>query len=249
MDSDSQKAVESPPPSAHPRWKHRLALSLAIVAGLYLLTAYALVPLVWNAYESRRPTFEGSPTITRTGDKHPGDPLNVALVGTKAEIENAMTLAGWYSADPLGLKSDVKIAADTILEKPYDTAPVSRLYLFGRPEDVAFEQPVGNDPKKRHHVRFWQTEKTHADGRAVWIGSASFDERVGLSHTTGQITHHIASDVDRERDQLAANLESTGTLAESYQVPGFHTVREGKNGGGDPWRTDGDLWVGIVKSR
>ena len=33
-------------------------------------------------------------------------------------------------------------------------------------------------------------------------GGATFDERVGLSHTTGQITHHIAPDVDTERDHL-----------------------------------------------
>jgi hypothetical protein len=221
-------------------------LALAIVAGLYLLLAYALVPLVWDSYESRRPAFDDSPTITETSDKHPGDPLNVALAGTKAEIEDIMTLAGWDRADPLGLKSDVKIAADTVLEKPYDHAPVSNLYLFGRKEDLAFEQPVGDDPRKRHHVRFWQTEKADGAGRPVWIGSASFDERVGLSHTTGQITHHIAANVDQERDHLAVNLEATGRLTESYHVPDFHTVREGKNGGGDPWRTDGDLWVGII---
>jgi len=26
----------------------------------------------------------------------------------------------------------------------------------------------------------------------------------------------------------------------------FHKVREGKNGGGDPWRTDGRLFVGVI---
>jgi hypothetical protein len=27
----------------------------------------------------------------------------------------------------------------------------------------------------------------------------------------------------------------------------FHKVREGKNGGGDPWQTDGNLHVGVIK--
>jgi hypothetical protein len=29
-------------------------------------------------------------------------------------------------------------------------------------------------------------------------------------------------------------------------VDGFHSQLSGKNGGGDPWRTDGALWVGII---
>jgi hypothetical protein len=53
-----------------------------------------------------------------------------------------MRAAGWFPADPLGLASDLKIAADTVLKRPYDQAPVSGLYLFGRKEDLAFEKPV-----------------------------------------------------------------------------------------------------------
>ena len=29
-------------------------------------------------------------------------------------------------------------------------------------------------------------------------------------------------------------------------VDDFHKTREGRNGGGDPWRTDGKLYVGII---
>ena len=121
------------------------------------------------------------------------------------------------------------------------------LYLFGRREDLAFEQPVGDNPRKRHHVRFWKTEKTYDDGRPIWIGSASYDERVGLSHTTGQITHHIAADVDAERDHLFASLRATGKLADEYPVDDFHSTLEGRNGGGDPWFTDGRLFVGVFE--
>jgi hypothetical protein len=31
-------------------------------------------------------------------------------------------------------------------------------------------------------------------------------------------------------------------------ITGFHTQREGRNGGGDVWRTDGDLDVGVISS-
>ncbi|MBX3433254.1 MAG: LssY C-terminal domain-containing protein [Pirellulales bacterium] len=219
----------------------------ALVVGCYVLLAYLLVPLVWEAYARRRPSFDDNPRLTTTGDRHPGDPLNVALVGEGQRLKTAMEAAGWYPAKALGLRSDLKIAEDTILSRPDDEAPVSSLYLFGRKEDLAFEQPAGDSPRQRHHVRFWKTADVDDDGRPVWIGAASFDERVGLSHTTGQITHHIAADVDAERDHLFATLRAAQLLADEDTVPGFHTQREGRNGGGDLWRTDGRLRVGVLR--
>ncbi len=82
----------------------------------------------------------------------------------------------------------------------------------------------------------------------MWVGSASYDERVGLSHTTGQITHHIAPDIDAERDHLFDDLKRTEDLSDSYAVDDFHKELQGTNGGGDRWHTDGRLFVGVVKS-
>ena len=52
--------------------------------------------------------------------------------------------------------------------------------------------------------------------------------------------------MDAERDYLFQCLEQTGDLAEKYAVDGFHKRREGRNGGGDPWHTDGKLYVGVI---
>ncbi|HVC97169.1 MAG TPA: LssY C-terminal domain-containing protein, partial [Pirellulales bacterium] len=125
-------------------------------------------------------------------------------------------------------------------------APVSNLFLWGRKEDLAFEQPVGDDPRQRHHVRFWISEKVDPDGRPVWVGAAIYDKKVGLSHTTGQVTHHTAPDIDTERDYLFSDFENTGDLSENYIHDGFHTTLSGRNGGGDPWHTDGRLFVGVI---
>jgi len=159
-----------------------------------------------------------------------------------------MLAANWYPADPLTLRSCLRIASATVLKRKYDDAPVSNLYLFGRKQDLAFEKPVGNDPRKRNHVRFWDTGLKDEDGRPVWVGSATYDERVGLSHTTGQITHHISGDVDGERDKLFRDLEATGELLDAYYIDGFHKILEGRNGGGDPWHTDGKLYYGVIKN-
>src|SRR5713101_4977487 len=130
-----------------------------------------------------------------------------------------MLAAKWYPADPLTLRSCLKIATATVLKRTYDDAPVSNLYLFGRKEDLAFEQPVGHDPRQRHHVRFWRSDKVE-DDRPVWVGSAIYDKRVGLSRRTGQITHVTAADIDAERDTLFRDLEQTGGLAEVYFIDG-----------------------------
>ena len=133
--------------------------------------------------------------MTNTASDIPGDPLNIALVGTEEELIRTMTAAGWDPADPLTFRTSVRIVVDTMLRKPDDQAPVSNLYLFGRKEDLAFEKPVGGSPKERHHVRFWHMERIY-EGRPAWIGSAAYDIGVELSRATGQVTHHISPDLE-----------------------------------------------------
>ncbi len=248
MTADYESSVTEPPRGSPAKrsLRMRVAALLALLLGLYFVCAYVILPFAWSRYARRHPSLEELPGITHTAAGIPGDPLNVALIGTEADVKRILSAAKWDAADALGLRSDLKIAADTVLDRPYDDAPVSQLFLDGRQEDLAFEQPVGDNPRHRHHVRFWRTEKLDPDGRPVWIGSATYDQRVGLSGTTGQITHHIAPDVDAERDHLFATIEATQELTETYRVPGFHKIREGRNGGGDRWYTDGDLRVGVI---
>lgn len=227
--------------------RHFLIASMTIVVA-YWLVAYLFLPWVWRWYEHRHPWTSSSPTVTQTKDGVPGDPINVSFVGAEKELDEALKATGWMSADPLGVKSDLRIAADTVLERPYPEAPVSDLYLFGRREDLAFEQPVGSDPRRRHHVRFWRSPSVEGDGRAVWLGAVTLDVRVGISSRTGQITHHISAEVDAERDRLMNALQQANLLETVDTIEDFHPIRQGKNGGGDPWVTDGRLLVGILKS-
>src|SRR5262245_10099692 len=196
-----------PPRSDFPRPARRKWFRFVIFAACgsllaYLLIAYLTLPLVWRTYERRHPALDDAPRITHTKTGIPGDPLNIALIASEQQLHRAMLAAGWFPADPVTLASSLRIAADTVLRRSYDDAPVSSLYLFDRKQDFAFEQPVGDDPRRRHHVRFWRSKELDDQGRPAWFGAATFDERVGLSHTTGEITHHIGPDVDAERDKL-----------------------------------------------
>lgn len=227
---------------------HRFSTLCAVVI-IYLAAAYMVLPLAWMRFERHHPATMNLSRVTVTSDQHPGDPINVALIGSEHALKNAMLAAGWFVADPLGLKSDLRIAADTVLDQPYHTAPVSSLFLWGRREDIAFEQPVGDSPGRRHHVRFWKSEQVDTSGRPAWVGSATYDDSVGFSHTTGQITHHIDGNVDAERDHLIETLKNAGQLTQIKAVSNFHQIREGRNGGGDLWHTDGRLLNATISSR
>lgn len=92
----------------------------------------------------------------------------------------------------------------------------------------------------------WRWDQPY-EGRTAWFGAATFDKGVGLSHTTGQVTHHIAPDIDAERDRLLAGLQQAVAVQTVQWIDDFHTELEGRNGGGDPWHTDGRLAVVLLQ--
>ncbi len=220
----------------------RLARIFLIALALYLLIVYLVMPQFDRFKVHRHPDLEAGEHLTRTGTGLPGDPLDIALVGSETDVIRALLAADWRPADALSFDSSVRIAVDTVFDKPDPDAPVSSLYLYGRKEDLAFEKPVGHSPKERHHVRLWKSPELK-DGRTLWMGSATHDTRVELSRTTGQVTHHIAEDVDAERDMLIAELVAAKQVLATTWIDGYQTVLKGKNGGGDPWFTDGRLPV------
>ena len=195
------------------------------------------------------PALARAPRVTMTKQGNPGDPVNVAFVGSEEELHRALAAAGWYAADPITLRTSLRIAADVVLHKPYDHAPVSNLFLWDRVQDLAFEQPVGDSPKQRHHVRFWRSRELDRRGRPLWLGAATFDERVEISRTTGGFTHKISPNIDSERNKILGDAITARALDGYYWVEQFHRQRDGRNGGGDPYFTDRRLAVGVIDLR
>ena len=189
-----------------------------------------------------------APTATRTTTGLHGDPINVGLIGTKDELIAAMLAANWQPADPITFKSSARLVKSVLLHRPDETAPVSSLYLWKRKEDLAFEQEVGKDASRRHHVRFWESTK-QINGRPVWLGSATFDTKIGISHKTGLPTHHIDAKIDADRDKLLDDLKEANRLSSTEAIEDFQSKHDGRNGGGDPYHTDGKLSVGILEGR
>jgi hypothetical protein len=213
-----------------------------LLIAVYALLAYLALPLAWTHYEHQK-RLAGVSMLTETAQGIPGDPINVGLIGDSREILCAMHAANWYPADPVTLRSSIAIVGSVLLDRPYRDAPVSPLYYLGRREDLAFEKPVGGSADRRHHVRFWKVLDNGDENRPVWLGDATFDRSVGVSHYTGAVTHHIDPEIDAERGLLSADLEAASMVDAKYQVTGIGPTIAGRNGGGDRYYTDGEVWI------
>jgi hypothetical protein len=221
---------------------HRALLFTLFMVGVYTALAYLVLPAIWNHYEHQK-GLATLPMLTHTAQGIPGDPINVGLVGDEKDALCAMHEAGWYPADPVTLRSSIEIAGSVLLDRPYRDAPVSNLYYLGRHEDLAFEKPDGSSADRRQHVRFWKALDAGEENRPVWLGAVTFDRSVGVSRYTGAITHHIGADLDAERKLLADDLETAQMVDAKYQVTGIGPTMAGRNGGGDLYYTDGEVWI------
>src|SRR6201995_3793364 len=223
----------------------RAFLVVAAVALLYLTMAYVALPALWTHHE-HEPGLASLPMVTRTGSGIPGDALNVGLVGSEEDIVRAMQAAGWFPADPVTLRTSIEIVGSVVLDRPYHDAPVSPLFYEGKKEQLAFEKPDGTSADRRHHVRLWLVLEKGVGGRPVWLGAVTFDRGFGLSRYTGQVTHHIGPNIDEERNLLMRDLSDAGMLEALFQISGIGPTLFGRNGGGDPYYTDGEIDVGVL---
>jgi LssY C-terminus len=198
------------------------------------------------------------PSFTITGDGLPGDPVNVALIGTLPQLRAAFATLGWSEADQLGLASSWRMIRAFVLNSPYPTAPFSTLYLFGRGQDIGFQKAIDNSPRKRHHIRFWalglaraeaswgaanfwlNTDRPPDDACVIWVGAGTRDTGLSLTQLTFQITHATDADTNAERNFIVAELMKIRAV-ETVKVvqSGQHLPAERVN----HYITDGEITV------
>lgn len=204
------------------------------------------------------------PSYTVTGDGLPGDPVNLALIGTLQQLRAAFATLGWAEADRLGLKSSWRMARAFVFNSPYPTAPFSTLYLFGRGQDIGFQKAIDNSPRKRHHIRFWALGLSHAedtwgaanfwlkavrppdDARVIWVGAGTRDVGLSFTQLSFQITHATDADTNAERDFIVSELMKS-RLIEAARVirSGQQIVTERVN----HYVTDGEITLAsLVKN-
>lgn len=222
-------------------FKRRIALALALTLATYLLVAYALLPRLWENRDRNEPVPAGE-MVTRTSDGQAGDPINIGFAGSAAAMIGAFAAAGWRPADPITFDTSLGIVGSVLFDRPDPDAPVSPLLYEGRREDFAFEKEAGASADRRQHVRLWRDDSQNG----LFLGAVSFDAGVGLSHYTGAVTHRISPDIDTARETLVRDMEETGRVARSYAIEGVGATQDGRNGEGDPYRTDGRATILVL---
>ena len=210
---------------------------------VWLITAYLALPRLHRILSSLYVPnyFIGR---TRTADGLLGDPVNLALRGSEAQVHQAMTAAGWTLAEEITVRSSWRMMLATLTRRSYPQAPVSSLFLFGRRQDFTYQQEVDGNPGKRHHVRFWRCPQgwlLPGGHRVDWLAAGSYDKSVGLSLFTFQLTHKIDEDIDIERDYIIESVKKSEKYIRVTVLKDFSTGYYSRNGSGDLIRTDGDL--------
>lgn len=222
-----------------------LGWQLLLLVVFWVLVAYLVLPrlhrILTGVYVPDY--FIGR---TRTADGLLGDPVNLALRGTEAQVHHAMVAAGWTRADELDATTGWRIVTSTLSRRSYAEAPVSPLFLFRRRQDFAYQQEVAGSPSKRHHVRFWRCPPgwlLPGGFQVDWLAAGTYDRSVGLSLFTLQVTHKIDREVDDERDHIVATVTAASPGVTVGLLRDFATGYHSRNGGGDLIETDGDLPV------
>src|SRR3954452_18832457 len=201
-----------------------LALSITYGCAAYIILPQAIRFGLKILHRKRVPSY------TITGDGLPGDPVNLALVGTLQQLRSAFAILGWSEADRLGLASSWGMIRAFVLNTSYPSAPFSTLYLFGRGQDIGFQKAIDNSPRKRHHIRFWSLNQARAqatwgtvefwlnaerprDNESVlWIGAGTKDTGLSLTRLSFQITHATDSDTNEERDYIVGELRKNRAI-------------------------------------
>lgn len=178
--------------------------------------------------------------------KGTGDPLNLVVIGNVDDVYYAFIRAGWDETEVVSISSLAKMGKSFVSGSEYRYSPVSGLYLFDRPQDVAFQKARDNI-NERNHLRLWMSP-LRFEGVPVWVGQISRDIGVRLTAKT-ITTHKVDPDVDETREYLVENLAYSQALAKLGYVDGVGPAPIDEPRGnltGDPYFTDGKravLWI------
>jgi len=179
---------------------------------------------------------------------HPGDMVNVVIVGQEDDVVKAFQSAGWVHVDSSVGETVLTGFLDSIEKKDYLTMPMSTLYLFNRAQDYGFAhaEPV-RVVMSRHHLRLWKSPYT-AGGQAVWCISATHDIGFERDQRNNGITHKIDPAIDTEREFVNATLSATGLVVQRGHATPSHPLTEANTATGGSFHSDGRVLVLVVKA-
>ncbi|MBN3756512.1 hypothetical protein G3N95_26495 [Paraburkholderia sp. Tr-20389] len=178
---------------------------------------------------------------TNEGGTKNGDPLNLVVVGGLDDAFPALVRRGWTPTEEKWSGAIMKMVTAALAGERYDNAPVSDLYLFGRPQDLAL-QKARDTIHERNHLRLWLSPMKYHD-KPVWVGQISRDIGTRLTtHTPTFTTHKIDPDVDEARSALTEDMAYSQSLMQIGLVKATAPAPQSaprENLTTDPYYTDG----------
>lgn len=250
---------------AFPFIDNRLPFAAAVLVS-YAFLAYLGLPAMVRLWQAlHRPTHV--PTRTTAKDGWAVDPINLVMVArSERDLIWAMQKAGWVQADEKTLKTRLRMIYAMLLNRPYPSAPFGTYYVFGRKQDIGFQIPIGNSPRHRHHVRFWQLgttllqeEHVHQgfwrkllkrfiqDEKQVWVGAAILDRGLNFKRRNLQIDHSIEGNTMLERHFLVESLRDAKVLKDVIDIKAGEPLHTRHQGFGERIIADGYVKLCEIK--
>lgn len=218
------------------------------VGGLLLAALLLATPVAAKEKLKLKEFIQRLPTRVEDKDGTPGDMVNLVVVGSRAQMEKALAAAGWKAVDRTATEAAVRAVISILNKQVYTELPMSELYLFDRPQDYGYArgEPV-RVVAERHHFRLWKSPWETTEGDDIWVGAGTYDAGFEEDQRTGDITHKIDPEVDKERDFIGGTLKETGRLAGLAYLRLPEPVREATTAHGGPYRSDGRVLVVVLK--
>ena len=88
--------------------------------------------------------------VTNKDASKNGDPLNLVVVGGLDDAFPAFARRGWRPTEQKWSGSITKMVTSALAGERYAYAPVSDLYMFGRPQDLALQKARDNIHQRNH---------------------------------------------------------------------------------------------------
>lgn len=191
--------------------------------------------------------LEQLPRRVSTKSGTPGDMVNFLLIGSKEQLKAALEAAGWILVDKTAQDALQHVIEETIAHRAYSAMPMSPLYLFGRPQDFGWAEGMPIQVvSERNHCRLWEAPWLTADGQMVWAGAGTHD--IGMEReASGQLTHTIDPNVDKEREYIADELKNAEMVKNIQYASPSNPVREAKTATGGSFHSDGRIAIIYLK--
>jgi hypothetical protein len=180
-------------------------------------------------------------TANENGTEEDG-PLNLVIVGQGDEVHRVFLVAGWDEAE-------TRLEKSPSSSGKYRYRPVSPAYVFGRPQDVSFQQ-IRKESRGRDIVRLWLAPMRF-EGKEVWVGQISREIEVRSASKKGR-AQAIDPAIDETREYLLQDLWYAQTVIKYGYLKGVGAApisAPRNNLRGDLYITDGLRAVVWISSK